>query len=104
MADETNANMASLGDLSDQDIMIKFCLDNKVSKTAIDELLKRGYDSLAALRLVNIEDLSSQNIPMGQRRLIIHIAQAWAQKTQLPVRPEVTVQRQQRHRETPGFP
>ena len=76
MADETNANMASLGDLSDQDIMIKFCLDNKVSKTAIDELLKRGYDSLAALRLVNIEDLSSQNIPMGQRRLIIHIAQA----------------------------
>ena len=46
---------------------------NKVSKTAIDELLKRGYDSLAALRLVNIEDLSSQNIPVGQRRLLVHI-------------------------------
>ena len=72
--DDANANMATVSDLSDQDIIISYCLENKVSKTAIDELLKRGYDSLAALRLVNIEDLSSQNIPMGQRRLIVHIA------------------------------
>ena len=71
-----DSNMGTISDLSDQDILIKFCLDNKVNKTAIDELLKRGYDSLAALRLVSIEDLSSQNIPMGQRRLIFHIAQS----------------------------
>ena len=70
------ANMATISDLSDQDILIKYCLQSKVNKTAIDELLKRGYDSLDALKLVNIEDLSSQNIPMGQRRLICHIAQA----------------------------
>ena len=74
--DDANANMAAVSDLSDKDILISYCLKNKVSKTAIDELLKRGYDSLAALRLVNIEDLSSQNIPMGQRRLIVHIAHA----------------------------
>ena len=74
--DDANANMATVSDLSDQDILISYCLENKVSKTAIYELLKRGYDSLAALRLVNIKDLSSQNIPMGQRRLIVHIAQA----------------------------
>lgn len=73
---QEDSNMATVSDLTDQDIMVQFCLENKVSKTAIDELLKRGYDSLAALRLVNIEDLSSQNIPMGQRRLIYHIAQA----------------------------
>ena len=67
---------AIVSDLSDQDLLIQYCLQNKVNKTAIDELLKRGFDSLEALKLVNLEDLSSQNIPMGQRRLIYHIAQA----------------------------
>lgn len=68
--------VASVNDLSDQDMLIQYCLQNKINKTAVDELLKRGYDSLDALKLVNIEDLGSQNIPMGQRRLILHIAQA----------------------------
>lgn len=68
--------MATVTELSDQDLLIQYCLQNKVNKTAIDELLKRGYDSLDALKLVNMEDLSSQHIPMGQRRLIFHIAQA----------------------------
>ena len=68
--------MATISDLPDQDILIKYCLQSKVNKTALDELLKRVYDSLDALKLVNIEDLSSQNIPMGQRRLIYHITQA----------------------------
>ena len=72
--DDANANMATVSDLPDQDILISYCLENKVGKTGIPELLKRGYDSFAALRLVNIKDLSSQNIPMGQRRLIVHIA------------------------------
>ena len=72
--DDANANMANVSDFSDQDILISYCLENKVSKRAIDELLKRGYDSL--VRLVNIEDLSSQNIPMGQRRLIVQYAHA----------------------------
>ncbi|MEW8561399.1 MAG: hypothetical protein AB2541_04815, partial [Candidatus Thiodiazotropha sp.] len=78
---EATENMATVGDLSDQDIMIRYCLESKINKTAIDELLKRGFDSLNALRLVNIEDLSSQNIPMGQRRLIFHIAQALNNET-----------------------
>ena len=43
---------------------------------AIDELLKRGFDNLEALKLVNLENLSSQNIPMCHRRLIYHITQA----------------------------
>ena len=78
---EAAENMATVGDLSDQDVMIQYCLENKINKTAIDELLKRGFDSLNALRLVNIEDLSSQNIPMGQRRLIFHIAQVLNNET-----------------------
>ena len=68
-------DMATIWDLSDQDILIKYCLQSKVVKIAINELLKHGYDSLDALKLVNIKDLSNQNIPMSQRRLICHIAQ-----------------------------
>ena len=68
--------MATVSDLNDQDVLIQYCLTNKVNKIAIDELLKRGFDSLEALKLVTMEDMSSVNIPMGQRRLIFHIAQA----------------------------
>lgn len=68
--------MATVSDLYDQDVMIQYCLTNKVNKVAIDELLKRGFDSLEALKLVTMEDMSSVNIPMGQRRLLFHIAQA----------------------------
>ena len=73
---ENRCNTAAVSDMSDQDILIKYCLDNKINKTTLDELMQRGFDSLDALKLVNMEDLSSQNIPMGQRRLIFHITQA----------------------------
>ena len=73
---ENRCNTAAVSDMSDQDILIKYCLDNKINKTALDELMKRRFDSLDALKLVNMEDLSSQNIPMGQRRVIFHVAQA----------------------------
>ena len=78
MGDNSSSNTghATIGDLSDEDIMIKYCLDNKVKKVAIDELLFRGYDSLEALRLVNFADLGSSKIPIGQRRLIMQIAKA----------------------------
>lgn len=71
-----DAGQASLSDLSDKDVVINYCLQNKVEKGAIDELLKRGYTSLEALRLVEVEDLVSPKIPKGQRRLIITIADA----------------------------
>ena len=64
--------VASINDPLDQDILIQYCLQNKINKTAVDELLKRGYDSLDTLKLVNIEELGWQNIPMGQRSLILH--------------------------------
>ena len=36
---------AILSDLGDKDVLINFCLQNKISKPAMDELLKRGFDS-----------------------------------------------------------
>ena len=44
--------LASVSKLSDEDRVINYCLQNKVSKIAIDELLKLGFTSLEALRLV----------------------------------------------------
>lgn len=70
------SGQARVGDLSDEDMVIKYCLENKISKTAVDELLKRGFTSLEALRLVDISDLVGPKIPEGQRRLIVHIAAA----------------------------
>ncbi|MEW8147758.1 MAG: hypothetical protein AB2788_18585 [Candidatus Thiodiazotropha endolucinida] len=72
---------ASVSDLSDEDLVINYCLQNKIAKGAIDELLKRGYTSLEALSLVDISDLVSPKIPRGQRRLIMHIAAALKGKT-----------------------
>ena len=63
-------------DLSDTDLVINYCLQNKVDKMAVDELLKRGYTSLKALQLIEAEDLSGPKIPRGQRRTIFHITGA----------------------------
>ena len=56
-----------MSDMTDSNRLIKYCLDNKINITAIDELLKLGFNSLDALKLVNMKDFSSQNIPIGQR-------------------------------------
>ena len=63
----------TIDDMSASNQMIKFCLDNNIQKSVIDELLDRGFDSLPALSLVDQEDLKTQKIPVGQRRLILHI-------------------------------
>ena len=72
----TNGSGDNTVTVSDMDILIQYYLKNKVNKTAVDELLKRGFDSLDTLKLVNMEDLSSQHIPIGQWLLIFHIAKA----------------------------
>ena len=75
--EEQNENVfGTVTDLSDSDLVINYCLQNKVDKVAVDELLKRGYTSLEALQLIEADDLSGPKIPRGQRRLIMHIAAA----------------------------
>ena len=45
-----------------------------------DELLKHGFTSLEALKLVELDDLGSEKIVRGQRRLIMHIVQTILQE------------------------
>ena len=58
-----------VSELSDTDVVIKYCLENKISKDAIDELLKRGYTSLEALQLVEMGDLVGPKSPRASAAL-----------------------------------
>ena len=75
---------ASVSDLADEDVLINFCLQSKIAKPAIDELLKRGFHSLEALALVDGDDITTPKIPIGQRKLILHVAEALKSKPALP--------------------
>ena len=66
--------------ITDEERVVQFCLQNKVSKSATDELIKRGFTSLEALKLVELDDLGSEKIPRGQRRLILHIVRMTLQE------------------------
>ena len=68
----------TVSDLGDADKVIKYCLENKIDKCVIDELLNRGYTSMEAFKLLDMEDLQTPKIPKGQRRLLIHIASSLA--------------------------
>lgn len=90
---ENNAEVsgiATITDLSDADRVAKYCLENKIDKQAIDELLARGFTSLEALALIDIEDLNSVKITRGQRRLIMHIAGALQDVTTAPPSQQIT--------------
>ena len=75
-AENIQTGTFTVGAMSPGDEVIKFCLDNRIQRPVIDELLERGFDSLQALSLIDIEDLKTQKIPIGQRRLILHISKS----------------------------
>ena len=67
---------AVVSEMSSSDQVIKFLLDNKIQRSVVDEILERGFDSLEALSLLDPEDIKSQKIPVGQRRLLVHVAKS----------------------------
>lgn len=67
---------ATVSEMAPPDMVIKFLLENKIQRGVIDEVIERGYDSLEALSLLDPEDLKTQKIPIGQRRLLLHIAKS----------------------------
>ena len=81
----------TVSDLGGADKVIKYCLDNKIGKSAIDVILNRGYTSMEAFMLLDMEDLQTPKIPKGQRRLLIHIANSLTSpaSTEPPPPPQV---------------
>ena len=72
------AGTGTVSDMGDADQVIKFCLDNKIDKSVIDEILNQGYTSMEAFKLIDMEDLQTPKIPKGQWRLLLHIAKSLA--------------------------
>ena len=71
-----NVGTAVVSEMSSSDQVIKFLLDNKIQHSVVDEILERGFDSLEALSLLDPEDIKSQNIPVVQRRLLVHVSKS----------------------------
>ena len=60
-------------EMTPSDMVIKFLLDNNIQRGVVEEILERGFDSLQAL---DTQDIKSQKISVGQRRLLLHIAKS----------------------------
>ena len=65
-----------MSDLTPKDLLIQFCLEDNVQKGVINELLEKGFASLYTLKLVEADDIRSQKILTGQRKLLLHLARA----------------------------
>ena len=76
MSENEQTDTVTVTDMSPVDQLINFCLDNNIQRTVIEELIERGFDSLTALSLIDGEDVKSQKIPVGQCRLVLHIAKS----------------------------
>ena len=63
--------------LSDEEAMYVWAAENKINKEALDKLVKDGFTSMDALRLVDQEDLHKSKLPRGQQKLILACVQKY---------------------------
>lgn len=80
-----------VSDLTPKDELIQFCLENNVQKGVINELLEKGFDSLNTLKLVEADDIRSQKIPIGQRKLLLHLAKTLTKGAHTQIDSEQTI-------------
>ena len=73
MASNRDAATPDPNQLSDEDLMLEFLAQSKVSRQCVDELMRKGFNSLYVLSLAEPEDLDCPEIPIGQQRLIRHV-------------------------------
>ena len=64
-------NVIEIRTLSDEEIIINWATQNKISKEAIDKLFKEGFTSKEAMLLLEDEDFRRTKIPKGQQKLIL---------------------------------
>ena len=71
-----NNETGIVSDMTPSDLVIKFLLENKIQHRVVDDMLKRWFNISEALSLLDPKDVKSQKIPVGQRRLLLHIAKS----------------------------
>ena len=76
MATNPTGMYVTVTEIDPADQVIKFLIDNKVQKAVIDEIIEWGLDSLEALSLLDPKDVKTQNIPVGQRKLLLYVVKS----------------------------
>ena len=71
--------------LTDEELLVEFLIQNKVSKTCVEEVMRRGFASLYMLALAEHDDLKGPEIPLGQQRLIMHLVKLLKEQNLSPV-------------------
>ena len=80
--EEDSENVIEIRTVSDEEIVINWATQHKISKDAIDKLFKEGFTSMEALLLLEDEDLGRTKIPRGQQKLILAGVQKLSKSTQ----------------------
>lgn len=64
-------NVIEIQTFSDEQLVTSWLAERKISRDAIEKLLKDGFTSMEAVKLIESEDLVKSKIPRGQQKLII---------------------------------
>ena len=64
-------NVIEIRTLYDEEIVINWVTQKKISKDTIDKLFKEGFTSMEAMLLLEDEDISRTKIPRVQQKLIL---------------------------------
>lgn len=80
--EEDLENVIKTRTVSDEEIVINWATQNKISKDTVDKLFKEGFTPMEALLLLEDEDLGRTKIPRGQQKSILAGVQKRSKPTQ----------------------
>ena len=66
-------NVIEITTLSDEEIVLNWASQSKVSRDGIEKLFKECFDSMEAMLLLEDDDLARTKIPRGQQKLILAV-------------------------------
>lgn len=73
MADQVQIgeNLIEIRTLTDEEVVLNWASQQKISPDAVEKLFKDGFTSMEAIKLLDIHDLGKTKIPRGQQKLIL---------------------------------
>lgn len=64
-------NVVEIRTLTEEELVTAWAFENKITNDAMEKLVKEGFCSMAAIKLLEAEDLAKTKIPRGQQKLIL---------------------------------
>lgn len=68
---ETEENVVEIRTMSGEECVQDWAIKHQISPDAISKLIKEGFDSMAAIQLIDADDLAKTKISRGQQKLIL---------------------------------